>query len=117
MFSFARAIYDEFDAHFNGNGDAVSLTVSSYTFFAATVSHNYSDIGTNEVDAYINTRHAQVDAIQTINSDELAALVWFQPHQTAIAVHSWHQVYRRDTLSTIFTKKRCSKISFDGCSD
>ena len=65
----------------------------------------YSDnSGKIEVDAYINTRRAQVDAIQTINSDELTALMWFQRHRTAIAVHSWRQIYRRDKLSTIFTK-------------
>ena len=38
-----------------------------------TMSHYYSDIGTIEVDAYINTRRAQVDSIQTINSGEIAA--------------------------------------------
>ena len=68
---------------------------------SATVSHNFSDIGTIEVDAYINTRRAQVDAIQTINSDELAALM-----------HSWHQMCRRDKVSMIFTNySTCSKIS------
>ena len=40
-----------------------------------TMSHYYSDIGTIEVDAYINTRRAQVDSIQTINSDEIAAFL------------------------------------------
>ena len=43
-----------------------------------TMSHYYSDIGTIEVDAYINTRRAQVelvDSIQTINSGEIAALM------------------------------------------
>ena len=38
-----------------------------------TMSHYYSDIGTIEVDAYINTRRAQVDSIQIINSGEIAA--------------------------------------------
>ena len=39
-----------------------------------TMSHYYSgDIGTIEVDAYINTQRAQVDSIQTINSGEIAA--------------------------------------------
>ena len=37
------------------------------------MSRYYSDIGTIEVDAYINTRRAQVDSIQTINRDEIAA--------------------------------------------
>ena len=32
---------------------------NNYSFVSATVSHNYSDIGTIEVDMYINTRGAQ----------------------------------------------------------
>ena len=56
LFTFERAIYDEFDAYFNGNGDNCIFVPAFY--------HNYSDIGTIEVDAYINTRRAQVDAIQ-----------------------------------------------------
>ena len=51
-----------------------------------TMSHYYSDIGTIEVDAYINTRRAQVDSIQTINSDEIAALIRVQRHRTAIVL-------------------------------
>ena len=47
-----------------------------------TRSHYYSDIGTTEVDAYINTRRAQVDSIQTTNSDEITALMRVQRHQT-----------------------------------
>ena len=49
----------------NGNGP-----YNNYTFVTATMamSHCYSDIGTIEVDAYINTRRAQVDSIQTINA-------------------------------------------------
>ena len=52
------------------------------TFVLATMHHNCSDIGTIEVDLYINTLHAQLDAIQTINSDELTALMWFVLHRT-----------------------------------
>ena len=37
------------------------------------MTHYYGDIGTIEVDAYINTRRAQVDSIQTTNSGEIAA--------------------------------------------
>ena len=51
-----------------------------------TMSHYYSDIGTIEVDAYINTRRAQVDSIQTINSDEIAALMRVQRHPTALEI-------------------------------
>ena len=43
-------------------------------------------------------------AIQTIDSDELAALMWFQQHRTAVAAHPWRQIYRQDMFSTIFTK-------------
>ena len=46
------------------------------------MSHNCSDIGTSEVDAYMNIRRAQLDPIQTINSDELTALMWFARHRT-----------------------------------
>ena len=74
------------------------------------MSHYYSNIGTIEVDAYINTRRAQVDSIQTINSDEIAALMRVQRHRTAIAIaakeiaaHSPRQIWRHDKLSTIFT--------------
>ena len=56
LFTFVRAIYDEFNAYFNGTGDNCTSVPALY--------HNYSDIGTIEVDAYINTRRAQVDAIQ-----------------------------------------------------
>ena len=38
------------------------------TLVLVTVSHNCSDIG--RINAYINTRRAQLGAIQTINSDE-----------------------------------------------
>ena len=73
--------------------------------------HYYSDIGTIEVDAYINTRRARVDSIQTINSGEIAALKRVQWHRTAIAsrdvmaiaANSPHQICRRDKLSAIFT--------------
>ena len=64
--------------HINGDGNAVSLT------------------------AYI--RSAQVDAIQTIDSDESTTLMWFQRHRSAIAAHSRRRVYRHDTLSMVFTK-------------
>ena len=72
--------------------------------FRQSLSHNYSDIGTIEVDAYINTRRAQVDAILTVDSDESTPFMWFQRHRTAIAAHSRRQAYRRDKLSMIFTK-------------
>ena len=39
------------------------------------MSHYHSDIGMIEVDAYINTGRAQVDSKQTINSDEITALM------------------------------------------
>ena len=51
-----------------------------------TMSHYCSDIGMIEVDTYINTQLAQVDSIQTINSDEIAALMRVQRHRTAIAI-------------------------------
>ena len=99
-----NAAYDTFNA-------IAVVTVLLYrwpynncTFVSATVSHNYSDIGTIEVDVYINTRHARVDAIQTIKSDELTALTWFQRHRTVIAAHSWRQIYRHDKVFTIFTE-------------
>ena len=47
------------------------------------MSHNYIDIGTVEVDACTSARRAQVDAIQTINSDEVTALMWFAWHEAA----------------------------------
>ena len=82
-FIFARPIYDAFNA-------IAVVTVMLYrwpynncTFVSATVSHNCSDIGTIEADAYINTRRAQLDAIQTINSDEVTALTWFLRRRTA----------------------------------
>ena len=54
----------------------------------------------------------QVHQIQTINSDELAALLWVQRHRTAIVAHSWRQICRRDKLSTIFTKIGVQKSVF-----
>ena len=69
-------VYDEFD-------DNAMVT---FVMATMTMSHYYSDIGTIEVDAYINTRHAQVDSIQTINSDGIAALMRVQRHRTAIAI-------------------------------
>ena len=51
-----------------------------------TMSHYNSDIGTMEVDAYINTGRAQVDSTQTINSGEIAALMRVQRHRKAIAI-------------------------------
>ena len=103
LFIFARAIYDAFNYISMVTVMLYRWPYNNCTFVPATVSNN-NDIGTIEVDAYINTRRAQVDAIQTINSDEIAALMWFQPHRMAIAVHSRRQVYRHDTLSTIFMK-------------
>ena len=60
--------------------------MTAYSFWQ--LCRNYSDIDTIEVDAYVNTQHAQVDAIQTINSDGLRAVMWFEQHRTAIAEHS-----------------------------
>ena len=76
------------------------------------MSHNYSDIGTIKVDTYINTRRAQVDVIQTINSDELGALMQFQA-SSGNEQHSRRQVYNHDTLPTIFTK---FGVQFSFCS-
>ena len=114
-FIFARATYNAFNT-------GAMVTVMLYrwpydncTFVSATVSHNYSDIGTIKVDAYINTRRAQVDAIQTINSDEWAALMWFQ-----------RQLQRTRGFRTIalassprYLRKSVFKNQFllDGCSD
>ena len=57
----------------NNQSDYFVYFCAGDLFVSTTVSHYYSDMGTIEVDAYINTRRAQMDAIQTINSDELAA--------------------------------------------
>ena len=75
------------------------------------MSDYHSDIDTIEVDAYINTRRAQVDPIQTINSDELAALMRVQSHRTAMAIAAtpWQRtcgvrfVVVTSSRSTIFT--------------
>ena len=50
------------------------------------MSHYCGDIGTMEVDAYIITRRAQADSIQTINSGEIAALMRVQRHRKAIVI-------------------------------
>ena len=41
---------------------AAWLTVVSCTIKSATVSHNYSDIGTIKIDAYINTQRSHANA-------------------------------------------------------
>ena len=87
----AGHFYDAFNAIAMVAANAVSLTVCNCTSVSATVSRNNSDIGTIKIDAYINTRHAQADAITAIHSDELTALMWFDRHRTnptAIAAHS-----------------------------
>ena len=84
------------------------------------MSHYYSDIGTIEVDAYINTRRAQVDATQTINSDELASGFDVGP---ATSNGNFSAIVASDSssgqaLHDIY-ENRCSKISslLDSCSD
>ena len=80
------------------------------------MSHYHSDIGTIEVDAYINTQRAQVDSIQTINSDEIAALMRVQRHRTAIAIAAkgiWSALAASDfvVVHDIYDS-RWSEISF-----
>ena len=105
----ARAICDTFNA----------ITVMLYhwpynncTFVSATVSHNDSDIGTIEVDAYVvhsactssrNTKYQQwrisgVDVVPTASNGNCSALVApaLSPGQAL------HDIY----------ENRCSKISF-----
>ena len=115
LFIFARMIYDMFNGIAMVVAHAVSMTVCNCTFILATVSHNYSDIGTIEVDAYINARRAQVDAINyKLSTATLTALLWFVGHRTKPR----RQVFViRDfrfiavTSSHIY-KNRCSKIGF-----
>ena len=118
----AWAIYDAFNGIARVAANAVSLTVCNCSFVSATVSHNYSDIGTIEVDARINPRHAQVDAIQTINTDELAALMWFERHRTKLRRQMQRTRVVRSiagTSSPRYLRKSVFKNQFllDGCSD
>ena len=70
------------------------------------MSHNCSDIGTIKIDAYINTQRAQLDAIQTINSDDAGFDVVCAASDEAAtesACNCQRRIYRRNKLSTIFT--------------
>ena len=68
------------------------------------MSHYYSDIGMIEVDAYINTQRAQVDSIQTIKNDEIAAMIPVASNGNCISCEGTpRQICGRDKLPTIFT--------------
>ena len=102
--------------------NAVSLTVCNCTFVSATVSHNYSDIGTIKIDAYINTRRLHAGAITAIHSGELTALMWFEPQRTKprrqmLFILDIRFIAR--TSSRQYLRKLVSENQFllDGCSD
>ena len=118
-FIFSRAIYDAFNDIAMVTANCVSLTVEyNCTFVSASGSHNYSDIGTIESVGV----HAILDAKQTINSDELTALMRFQRH----LMNPRRQLQRtRDirfvvrTSSPRYLRKSVFKNQFllDDCSD
>ena len=66
----------------------VSLTVCNCTIISATVSHNYSDIGTIKIDAGINSRHAQADTITNNQQRQINGFERLRTKPTANASHS-----------------------------
>ena len=96
--------------------NAASLTVCNCTFILATVSRNYSDIGTIKIDAYINTRRSHPGAITAIHGVELTASIWFERHRTN-PIHG--VIFIAVTSSPRYLPKLVFKNQFplDGCSD